>query len=190
MNLIRSTRPFAHVVIGLAVTLIGAAPLRAQSFVEFGGGWNYFALGPDGGKFANGYNVRASVGQVAAPHVSVRLDLFTVEFDRKMQLYPPCAYPGCTHPFYDTQSMGAAGLTANVIWNVDSRGILYAIGGAGFYDLHGAVSELRPGVSAGAGIAVPVGVRLRAIVEARWHGLISTTAGPSSIVPITLGFRY
>lgn len=190
MTLIRSSLSFACVAVGLGCLLACPLPARAQTFVEFSGGWNYLGPAPAGDNYANGYNVRASIGRVVAPNVRVRFDLFTSEFDHNVQFYPPCAYPGCTHAYYNTQSMGVAGLTVNGLVNIDPRGIVYVIGGAGLYDVHGTNHELRAGVSAGAGIAVPVGVRLRAVVEARWHGLTSTTVGPSWLVPITVGFRY
>lgn len=77
--------------------------------------------------------------------------------------------------------------------SVDPRGILYVIGGARLYDVNGVNAPTTAwhfGVSAGAGIAVPVAPHLRAFVEARWHGLLGTTSGPSQLVPITVGLRF
>lgn len=87
-----------------------------------------------------------------------------------------------------------SGLTANGLVSVDPRGILNVIGGAGLYNAD--LVNLRPstewhfGVSAGAGIAVPVVSHLRAFVEARWHGLLGDTSGPLQLVPITVGLRF
>lgn len=187
MTRIRSRWCLACAAVGL---LVSPQPLRAQSFGEFGGGWNYVGPGPDGATNTNGFNIRASIGRVVTPRVRLRFDVFVSDFDRKVQFYPPCPAPGCAHPYYNTESAGIAGLTANGIVNADSRGIFYVTGGAGLYDSYGRRTEIRPGISAGVGVAVPVGTRLRAVVEARWHGLIGTTAGPSWIVPITVGFRY
>jgi hypothetical protein len=74
--------------------------------------------------------------------------------------------------------------------NVDPRGIFYVIGGAGLYEVYGPATELHLGVSAGAGTAVPVGARLRAVVEAHWHGLLGATSGSPWLVPVTVGLRY
>jgi hypothetical protein len=91
-----------------------------------------------------------------------------------------------------------AALSANWLVDVDPRGILYGIGGAGVYDVddRSQKSGVSLGVSAGAGIAVPVGGGLRAFVEARYHVLrieqvlLGTTARPPWIVPVTFGVRF
>ena len=83
-----------------------------------------------------------------------------------------------------------SGLIANGLVNVEPRGILYAIGGAGLYNVRAQTTEWHFGASAGAGIAVPVTAHLRAVVEARWHGVLGNTSGSAWLVPITVGLRY
>jgi hypothetical protein len=194
MILVRPSWSIARIALGLGCLLASAPPARAQTFVELGGGWNHVSPAPSGDSYGPGFNARASIGRQLAPHFLVRLDAFTISGQSKdsVQFYPPCAFPGCTRSYYNytTQSFGIAGLTVNGLVNVDSRGIFYAIGGAGIYDVSRPATELHLGVSAGAGIAVPLGARLRAVVEARWHGLLGATAGPPWLVPITVGLRW
>jgi hypothetical protein len=190
MTLIRSSWSSACVAIGLGCLLVCARPAHAQTFVEFGGGWNYLAPAPAGDSYSRGLNIRASIGRQIAPNFRWRIDAFTSQFDHNVQFYPPCAFPACTRPYYNAQSVGIAGLTANGLMNVDPRGIFYVIGGTGLYEVYGPATELHLGVSAGAGIAVPVGARLRAVVEAHCHGLLGATSGPPWLVPFTVGLRY
>jgi hypothetical protein len=178
------------VAIGLGCLLSFARPALAQTFVEVAGGWNLMASAPSGDNYSRGISIRASVGSQIAPTFRWRIDAFTTEFDHNVQFYPPCAFPGCTHPYYNAQSVSVDGLTANGMVNVDPRGVFYVIGGAGLYDLRGPATELHLGASVGAGIAVPVSARLRAVVEARWHGVLGATAGPPWVVPITVGLRF
>jgi hypothetical protein len=189
MILIRS--PWSTICMAIGLGLVACAPpARGQTFVEFGGGWNLMASAPSGDNYSRGISIRASLGRQIAPKLRWRIDIFTSEFDHNVQFYPPCAFPGCTHAYYNAQSVSIDGLTANGMVNVDSRGIFYVIGGAGLYDLRGPATELHLGASVGAGIAVPVGARLRAVVKARWHGLLGATARPPWLVPITVGLRF
>jgi len=186
----RPSRLCACIAIGLGCLLVCALPARAQTFVEFGGGWNLMTSAASGDYYTRGISIRASVGSQIAPSVGWRIDIFTSEFDHNVQFYPPCAFPGCTHPYYHAQSVSVDGLTANGMVNLDPRGVFYVIGGAGLYDLRGPATELHLGASLGAGIAVPVVSRLRVVVEARWHGVLGATAGPPWILPITVGLRF
>jgi hypothetical protein len=178
------------VSIGLGCLLTCPRPAHAQTFVEFAGGWNWPAPAPAGDNYTRGLSIRASVGRQIAPSFRWRIDALVSEFDHNVQFYPPCAFPGCIHPYYNTRSVSVAGLAANAMMNLDSRGIFYVIGGAGLYDLHEIATELHLGASAGAGVAVPVGSRLRVTVEARCHGLLGATVGPPWLVPVTVGLRY
>ena len=69
--------------------------------------------------------------------------------------------------------------------NIDPRGILYLVGGAGLFS----ANKLQSGLSAGAGLTVPVGRRLRGFAEARWLGPLGSRAVASWVVPITIGLR-
>jgi hypothetical protein len=187
---VRRTRSTACIGIGLGCLLGFARPALAQTFVEVAGGWNSMTSTPHGDYYTRGISIRASLGRQIEPNLAWRIDMFTNEFDHNVQFYPPCAFPGCTRPYYNAQSVSVDGLTASGMVNLDSRGIFYVIGGAGLYDLRGPASELHLGASLGAGIAVPVSGRLRAVVEARWHGVAGATAGPPWLVPLTFGLRF
>jgi hypothetical protein len=82
----------------------------------------------------------------------------------------------------------------NGLASIDSRGLFYVIGGAGLYDAYGDRGNdkagVQVGVSAGAGIAVPVGVRVRAFVEGRYHAMLGGGAQPPWFVPVTVGIRF
>jgi hypothetical protein len=180
MNLLRSRWSTLWVAVWLGCLLVCPAPARAQTFVELGGGWNVPAGASHGGS-----NFRASLGWQVAPNFRWRIDAFTNQFDYTTTNTFPCPSVGCGVP-----SERVNGLTANGLVNVDPRGIFYVIGGAGLYDVETQTTELHFGVSAGAGIAVPVVSHLRAVVEARWNGLLGATSGPPWLVPITIGLRY
>ncbi len=174
----------------LALLLACASPLRGQMFVEGAGGSNVVMPEQAHGDFwSTGYNLRASVGRVVTPRVSVRLDAYSLfQFERKVEvrMYQPCATDFCSTVNYAFDEGRVVGAAANALFNIDARGIVYAIGGATLFRNNG----LRLGVLAGAGIAVPVGPRLRAVAEARVLGPLSHRAAHHSIVPITIGFRY
>ena len=172
------------------VALFEPDTTSAHTFLELGGGWNYPAPAAFGDNYSHGYSARASIGREIAPRLLVRLDAFRSQFDHNVQFYPPCAFPGCTHAYFSTESATITGVTANGLLSVDPRGILYVTAGAGFYDAYLRGNELHAGASAGAGLAVPLGARLRAVVEARYHALLGATNGPPWIVPITVGLRY
>ena len=192
---VRSSDSTARVALGLACLLACAAPARAQRFSEFGGGWNYSAPATGFKGYSHGYNFRASLGAQLAARVRVRFDAFAGWFDERVPVsVPPCPSTGCLGPSPSSrhEMASVAGLSANWLVNVDPRGILYGIGGAGLYDVNtrSKGNDVGAGVSAGVGIAVPVGAGLRAFVEARYHVLFGTTAELPWIVPVTLGIRF
>jgi hypothetical protein len=194
MNLLCSRWSTLCVAVLFGCVLVWPTPAGAQTFVELGGGWNYLASAPSGAEYGTGSNVRASIGWQVAPGFRWRIDAFTSQFDVRTTIVQPfvqaCPSFGCSGPGYGFQSERVNGLTANGLVNLDPRGIVYVIGGAGLYDVQTQATEWHVGVSAGAGIAVPVATHLRAVVEVRWHGLLGTTSGPPWLVPITVGLRY
>jgi len=194
MNLLCKRSSGMCVAAWLGFLVVNPAPARAQTFVELGGGWNYLSSVPSGADYGAGSTVRASIGWQVAPNFRWRMDAFTSQFDVRTTIAQPfaqaCPTFGCSGPGFDFQSERVSGLTANGLVNVDPRGILYVLGGAGLYDVRTQATEWHVGVSAGAGIAVPVATHLRAVVEARWHGLLGSTSGPPWMVPITVGLRY
>lgn len=192
MNLFRSRSTTACVVVLLGCLTLRPAAAHAQLFGELVGGWNYVPTFSSGPTYASGSAVRVSVGWKVAQNFSWRIDAFANQFEAKDDFAYPCPSFGCS-PSVHLHSASITGLTANGLVSVDPRGIFYLIGGAGFYvvDITNiASSEQHFGVSAGAGIAVPMGSRLRGVVEARWHSLHVDTTGPTWFAPITVGLRY
>lgn len=180
------------VALGLGCLSLCPARARAQMFVELGGGWNYVPTLPTGANYLSGSNVRASIGWTVAPNFRWRIDASTNQFDSKDNRPLPCPTFGCSPSDY-INSGRVNGLTASGLVGVDPRGIFYVIGGAGLYDVNNAsltVTERHFGISAGAGVALPIGSRLRGVVEARWQGLLGDPPGPSWFMPITVGLRY
>ncbi len=196
MNRIRSLFAPAWGGFLFASLLVCARPTGAQTFVEFAGGWNYVGPAPAQAyeTYSHGFNLRASIGRPLTSRFLLRFDAFTSQFDEKTTTYafPPCLFAGpCTAiPSYVFQSEGVAGLTANGLLNLDPRGVFYAVAGAGLYDTYGGPAKLNIGVSAGAGISVPINTRLHVVVEARFHDLLGATYGPLRVLPITVGLRY
>jgi Outer membrane protein beta-barrel domain len=201
MSLRRSSRSvrLAAIALGRALgcalicALICARPVSGQTFVELGGGWSYVAPTPSGQAYSAGANLRASIGREVTPNFRLRLDALWNQFDDRTQVFAnyPCPSTGCAQTSYTSQQWSTVvGLTGNGVLNVDPRGILYVVGGAGVYDVNGIAGEIHVGVSAGAGITVPVSVHMRAFAEGTWHGLLGNTAGPSRFLPVTFGFRF
>jgi hypothetical protein len=182
--------------VSVALLLAFPSAAHAQAFFELGGGWNYLPPAPDEGTRVHSFNARASVGWRLAPRFRLRIDAFTSQFSFRGQYIPPCVFSCFAGggDYYVTDPVGVVGLTANGLLNVDPGGILYVIGGVGFYDAFitsrwPARPGLRLGASAGAGIAVPIRGRLRGFVEARYH-TFSVTTDPSWMLPITVGLRF
>jgi hypothetical protein len=106
----------------------------------------------------------------------------------------PCPTFGCPPSAY-LQSERVDALTVNGLVSLDRRGIFYLMGGAGHYqltDINVPGGEGHFGISAGAGVAVPLVGQLRAVAEARWHDLFGTrnTNGPTSFIPFTVSLRF
>lgn len=193
MNLLRSR--WSVVCVSVAGCLLTCpAPSDAQVFVELGGGWNYAASTPGVTSYTSGSNIRASVGWQVSPRFRWRVDAFRSQVIAHLMETLPCPSNGCPASAY-RQSERIAALTASGLVSLDQRGIFYLIGGIGQYELNDIIKpagEGHFGISAGAGIAVPVAPHFSVVGEARWHGLLGTgsTNGPTSLVPLTLGLRF
>lgn len=192
LKLIRSGWFMRCVAIWLGLLVVSAAPARAQVFVELGGGWNFVEpLDAPGSFHRSGSSIQASIGQQVASHFGWRVDLSTSQFEVE-QGPLPCPSTGCSPSAY-LQPERVSGLTANGVLSVDPRGILYVLGGAGYYQVNVIdfpMTEFHFGLSAGAGVAVPIAGHLRVFAEARWLGLFGYTAGPSQLVPVVVGLRF
>jgi hypothetical protein len=92
------------------------------------------------------------------------------------------------------RTTSVAGLTVNGIAEVDRRGIFYFIGGMGPEEVFGHgnanFTETHLGIAFGTGVAVPIGKRLRGVLEAQLHTELGPTAGTPWFVPLTIGLRY
>ena len=174
----------------LACLLLVSTPISAQTFVELAGGLNYVANTTSGVRYSSGSNLRASVGWRVAPTFSWRIDALSSQFDVNATTSQPCPSSGCSGPGYAFKSERVSGVSVNGLVTVDTRGIFYVIAGAGLYDVRTQKSMWNVGVSGGAGIAVPITTHLRAVVEARWHGILGSTPGAPWFMPITFGLRY
>src|ERR1035437_5817879 len=190
MDLLRSRWSTMWAAVGLGCLFVCPAPARAQMFVELGAGLNFVSPVPSGVSYGSGSNLQASIGWKVEPKIRLRVDVLTSQFDVKAMVNTPCSSFGCSGPVFSFHSESVNGVTANILADVDTRGILYLIGGAGLYDVHTQSTARLIGVSAGAGIAVPMGSRLRGVVEARWHGLLGATSGPTWLLPINAGLCY
>lgn len=190
----RSYWPALCAAVELGCLLVCPLPTYAQSFVEVGGGWSYMAAAPPGQSYSRSYNFQASIGSQLSQDVLVRFDAFVSHFAETVpyisHLNNPCPIPSCGTTYYNRPTNGVAGLTADALANLDARGILYVLGGAGFYDTYGGTPRLSTGLSVGAGVAVPIAARLRLFAEARSHFLFGANRQLPWLAPITVGFRY
>lgn len=178
----------------VSLALLGACLLlparsEAQRFAEIGGGVNVLPGAPSSDNYTNSYNFRLSVGKKVTPRVRFRLDLTAVRYTHRVQFFPPCVPPGCG-PFYNTNVEGVTGLSVSSLFDVDPRGFLYVTGGAGLFDTFGSVGRLSPAVSAGVGVTIPTGTRMRVFIEARDYVMLSNGYQPPWAAPITMGVRF
>jgi hypothetical protein len=191
-----NTGPFrsklATVGAALAALILATAPARAQRFHELGVGWNAVASAPTSSsdRFRSGPYFRGSIGRSLTPRTSLRLDVNAMLFRLQTLRTVPCPFPACPNPLYDNHIRGVAGLGATGLLGLNSRGLVYLIGGVGAYDAETQVNSMHVGASAGGGIAIPVGPRYRAVIEATWHGLVPRRNGPSWLAPFSVGFRF
>lgn len=192
MRVTEVSRLVARVGLGLGCIATCPSWMRGQTFVEGGGGWSYVTPGAaaQGGTYSHGVNAQISVGRVFTQRIRMRIDMLGAQFNHSVQYYPPCPFPGCSRAYYTRESNTIVGLVLSSVLNVDPRGILYLTAGPGMYEAFLSSAELHIGVSAGAGVAIPLGHRLRAVTEVSWHDLFGRTTGPSWFAPITVGLRY
>jgi hypothetical protein len=190
MNLLRSRCAGVFAVVAFACLIAVPSLARAQTSFELGGGWsNLKASGP--AAWGRGWSARASIAWQIAPKFRWRVDAFTSHFRAKEFISQPCPAPplGCSGPGFGYFSQNLNGLDVNGVLNIDPRGILYALGGAGVANLSdGSSTQTLFVASAGLGVAVPVAGRVLVFIESRWDALLGFTQGPNAQVPITLVF--
>jgi len=189
----------------LALALLLAPSVGAQSFYGLAGGLNYAGpttFGTQGDEhYTRGFALQASVGRQFGDRVGARLDALLNHF--AVQGSPvavgvmcprsgPCGPPPGTDGFNDR---GLAALTASALVNLDPPGPvrMYLVAGGGayyFYQHPTAEGAMRLGMSAGGGFTVRVKARSRIFVEARYHDLLGTPIRPMWLVPLTLGVTF
>lgn len=198
---------FSRLAIAAGLLVAGPFRLHAQTFVEAGGGgWNEVAVARTpihaDANHSDGLNLRASIGRRLAAKFLIRLDAVSNQFNVRVPHAQNAICPAnvvCPSYFYETHPERANGLLANALVNIDPRGFLYLIGGAGLYDVDVQVesgvppidaTEWHLGLSGGAGITVPLILHLRFVGEVRWHALYGGTSGSPWFIPVTVGLRY
>jgi hypothetical protein len=211
MSRVRSL-PFGDVSLGLALLLACPPAALAQTFYSFGGGLNVarrVPVGPAGlfqGNTSQGFAAQASVGRQLTGRLGWRLDVFVSRFDLTQPSHfagVMCAYnppPGtCCGICPLGTSKGpvdVTGLAASEFVNVlpSAFGLgMYLIGGVEtdyLYQHPVAEGAVQLGLSAGAGVTVPVGDRRQAFVEARYHRLLGAPSQLTWLAPVTVGLRF
>ena len=181
----------------VAALFTAAAPLRAQLFIELSGGLNKTNPIGNGEIVTNGWAARASVGWPVASRLRVRFDAFDTQFENGVMVasYPLTAQTLIAPPpQYDYHFLGVQGVTANVLFDVDPRGIFYLVGGGGYSLIYGTPSPSdRTGsatATVGAGFSIPVGPRFRFVIEADDHIQFAHGTDVPWIVPVTFGLRW
>jgi len=173
-------------VLGAAI-LFAARPASAQLGISFGIDAGAAVPVQDFGNLTNtGYTLGGSLG--------IRPVLFPIglRFDGAFQQF------GFKDSFIGTGADVKANIwsiTANGTLNLVPTGLLYAIGGVGYYSqgysnsAYGSATN-DPGVNIGAGLRIPL-TGLGAHVEARYHHIFNNeTNGSTSFVPITFGVTF
>ncbi len=204
--------PFAGVSLGLALLLACPSAALAQMFYSFGGGLNVtrqVPVGPAGlfqGNTSHGFAAQASVGRQLTRRFGWRLDAFVSRFD----LTQPSDFAGvlCVYnpppgtccgicPLGSSKGLvNVTGLTASEFVSVLPSAFklgMYLIGGLEtdyLYQHPVAEGTVRLGLSAGAGITVPVGDHRQAFVEARYHRLLGAPSQLTWLAPVTVGLQF
>ena len=184
-----STLATAGPAFGLAFLLATSSVATAQTFYGFAGGPEVRGNG--------GYAAQASLGRQLARHLALRLDVTTSRFGAPeiFSAVAQCIACGAGAP-PPNGSVGVVAVLANGLVNItapaDTVG-LYLIAGAGayyFYQDPSAQGAVRPGVSAGAGLALRVGTHSQLFIEARYHDVLGAASSVTWLAPVTLGLRF
>jgi hypothetical protein len=182
------------VAFGAGLFLLLSSPARAiaQQFSEVAVGWT--SIGPIPGEYGTIYRsgaiVRTSMGGAVSERLRLGATGIAVLFDSNVGRAVPCPSNGCPHPYYDRHAAATISIGGSGQLNIDARGRFYLNAGAGEYATFLGMTEFRLGVSGGAGTAVPIGTRLLATVQADFHSLFGQNAGPSHLLPLTVGLRF
>lgn len=202
---------FVSMSLGLAFPLGSPSAAQGQMVYAFAGGLNVARTVP--GPYppfpahtANGFALQASVGRRLAGRWTWRLDVFASQF----QLTQPSDFAGVMCVFNPppgtccgicprgttTGVVGVAGLAPSGLVSLTRAASgfgMYLFAGpetAYWYQHPDVRGALRFGGSSGVGLTVPVGGRIQAVVEARYHALIDAPSQPTWFLPVTFGLRF
>lgn len=197
--------------LGLALRLAAPTTASAQTFYGMAAGVNVARTVPvdryDGlhGHTSHGFAVQASVGRRLTRRLGWRVDAFASQVSYTQPsdfagvlcayLPPPGVCCGICPRGTSTDLVGVTGLAASEVVSVipSASGIgMYVIAGMEtnyLYRHPDAQGRLLLGGSVGTGVALPVGGRFQAVLEARYHALIGAPS-PRSLVPVTFGIRF
>ena len=198
-------RRFVFVAAPALMLLSLPSVARAQRFIALAGGMNV-AQGPalPFQDLSAGLAAQASVGYRIAPRLRVRFDAFVSHFTAASEqvfypVAPPCpSNASCGGEFAAPRGgVGVAALAVNELIDV----LPAAAGGPGFYLIAGggayyvfqnptAPTEMRFGLSGGAGVELRLQGNSALFLEARYHGLMNAPADSRWLVPVTVGMRF
>jgi hypothetical protein len=182
---------FRKAILASLCLLVAAVPARAQRYFEAAAGWDFVSTSANvGGNEVHSYpSLRASVGEVLAPHFRLRFDADAMLVDFRD---PAVECPGITCPRtpLSHNTRGIFGIAANAIVNLESTGTVYALGGAGAYEAYTNTQTIQAAVSGGLGLVLKRGTKYGVVLDATAHYFGSNGAAPSWIIPVTLGLRF
>jgi hypothetical protein len=183
-------------IAGIALAFAAPSAARAQTSYEVAVGRSVAgspALYAD--LYTHGFAAQLSVHRRLGPRLGAEVTAFTDRFHDLRPMPCDCIDVPCTCP-PGVISMALTGLTVNGVVDLTPRGAparVYLVGGAGavslLYDL--GQHELRPDLSMGAGLTVPVRRPAQLLVEVRLHEMVDASRSlPRWRVPMTFGLRF
>lgn len=178
---------------GAVAALLGfGGQASAQQFTEIAIGWSGIASQPASARdrFRSGPYVRGSIGEPVGPRINLRTDLHVVLFNLQIPETLPCPSTGCTGAIYDDHTRVIGGVTESALVDLDRRGFVYLVGGAGLYNAETQVNSFHVGAFGGIGIRIPYGSHFRVLAEATWHGLAPESGAPRWVAPLGVGLRF
>ena len=207
----RATIFLALGAVGLAAPLATPAVASPQTFYGMAGGSNLAAgpaqtvpsgRGPVPNQHSRGFTAQASFEWRVSRLTSTRLDGFFNRFTLSQWALLPggvlCTDPlgPCPYVLSSSEPVSVAGLVANELVNVAPSlhsALVYVMAGVGayyFYEHPSAQGTARPGLSLGAGCAVPLGGRSRVFVEVRYHYILDAPSEPAWLAPMMFGIQF
>lgn len=181
------------VIAAAVAALVGVGgPASAQQFTEAAIGWSGIASQPasERDRFRSGPYMRGSIGEPVGSRINLRTDLHVVLFKLQIPETLPCPSTGCHYTIYDDHTRVVGGVTESALVDLDRRGFVYVVGGAGLYNAETQVNSFHVGAFGGIGVRIPYGPHFRVLAEANWHGLAPESGAPRWIAPVGVGLRF